>query len=59
MYRSPNIVRIIKSKRLRWAGHVARMEEGRSAFKMLIGKPTGKKPLGRPRLRWEENIRTD
>ena len=45
--RSPNIVRVIKSRRLRWAGHVARMEEGRSAFKILTGKPTGKRPLGR------------
>ena len=59
MYRSPNIVRVIKSRRLRWAGHVARMEEGRSAFKMLTGKPTGKRPLGRPRRRWEDNIRMD
>ena len=57
LYRSPNIVRVIKSRRLRWAGHVARMEEGRSAFKILTGKPTGKKPLGRPRRRWEDNIR--
>ena len=48
MYRSPNIVRVIKSRRLRWAGHVARMVEGRSAFKILTGKPTGKRPLGRP-----------
>ena len=46
LYRSPNIVRGIKSRRLRWAGHVARMEESRSAFKMLTGKPTGKRPLG-------------
>ena len=53
LYRSPNIVREIKSRRLRWAGHVARMEEGRSAFKMLTGKPTGK------RRRWEDNIRMD
>ena len=44
---------------LRWAGHVARMEEGRSAFKILTGKPTGKRPLGRPRRRWEDNIRID
>ena len=51
LYRSPNIVRAIKSRRLRWAGHVARMEEGRSAFKILTGKPTGKRPLGRPRRR--------
>ena len=55
MYRSPNIVRVIKSRRLRWAGHVARMEEGRSAFKLL----TGKRPLGRPRRRWQDNIRMD
>ena len=48
---------MIKSRRLRWAGHVARMEEGKSAFKILTGKPTGKRPLGRPRLRWEDNIR--
>ena len=46
MYRSPNIVRVIKSRRLRWAGHVARMEEGRSGFKILTGKPTGNRPLG-------------
>ena len=59
MYRSHNIVRVIKSRRLRWAGHVARMEEGRSAFKILTGKPTGKRPLGRPRRRWEDNIRMD
>ena len=59
MYRSPNIVRVIKSRRLRWAGHVARMEEGRSGFKILTGKPTGKRPLGRPRRRWKDNIRMD
>ena len=59
LYRSPNIVRVIKSRRLRWAGHVARMKEGRSAFKILKGKPTGKRPLGRPRRRWEDNIRMD
>ena len=51
LYRSPDIVRVIKSRRLRWAGHVARMEEGRSAFKILKGKPIGKRPLGRPRRR--------
>ena len=50
---------MIKFRRLRWAGHVARMEESRSAFKMLTGKPTGKRPLGRPRRRWEDNIRMD
>ena len=54
LYRSPNIVRVIKSRRLRWAGHVARMEEGRMAFNILKGKPTGKRPLGRPRRRWED-----
>ena len=59
MYRSPNIVRVIKSRRLRWAGHVARMEEDRRAFKILTGKPTGKRPLGRPRGRWEDNIKMD
>ena len=59
MYRSPNIVRVIKSRRLRWAGHVARMEDGRSALKILTGKPTGKRPSGRPRSRWEDNIRMD
>ena len=57
MYRSPNIVRVIKSRRLRWAGHVVRMEEGMSAFKILRCKPTGKRPLRRPRRRWEDNIR--
>ena len=44
---------------MRWAGHVARMEEGRSPFKILTGKPSGKRPLGRPRRRWEDNIRMD
>ena len=57
LYRSPNIVRVIKSRRLRWAGHVARTEEDRSAFKILTGKPTGKRLLGRPWRRWEDNIR--
>ena len=50
---------VIKSKRLRWAGHVANMEEGRSPFKILTGKPTGKRPLGRPRSRWEDNSGMD
>ena len=50
---------MIKSRKLRWAGHVARMEEGRSAFKILTGKPTGKRPLGRPRRGWEDNVRMD
>ena len=59
LFRSPNIVRVIKSRRLRWADHVARMEEGTSAFNILTGKPTGKRPLGRPRRRLEDNIRMD
>ena len=50
---------MIKSRRLRWAGHVVRIEEGRSAFKIFTGKPTGKRPLGRPRRRWEDNIKMD
>ena len=54
LYRSPNIIRVIKSKRLIWAVHEARMEEGRSPFKIVTGKPTGKRPLGRPRHRWED-----
>ena len=54
---SIDLVRVIKSRRLRWAGHVARMEEVRSAFKILTGTPTGKIPLGRPLRRWEDNIR--
>ena len=58
-YRSPNIARVIKSIRLRCAGHVARMEESRSAFKILKGTLTGKRPLGRPKCRWEDNIRMD
>ena len=57
LYRSPNIVSVIKSGIIKWAGHVARMEEGRSAFKILTGKPTGKRPFGRPKRRWEDNIR--
>ena len=58
-YCSPNIVRVIKSRRMRWAGHVARMEEGRGVHKVLVGKPEGQRPLGRPRLRWEDNIKMD
>ena len=50
---------MIKSRRLIWAGNVARMEEGRMSFKILTGKPTGKRPLGKPRRRWEDNIRID
>jgi hypothetical protein len=59
MYCSPNIVRVIKSRRIRWAGHVARMEEGRGMQNVLVEKPEGKRPLGRPRCRWEDNINLD
>ena len=60
MHRSANIVRVIKSRRLRWAGHVAGMETGRSAFRILTGKPTGKRPLGRPWRRSEDKeVRMD
>ena len=59
VYRSLNIVRVIKSRRLSWTGHVARMEEDWRAFKILIGKPIGKRPLGRPRPRREDNIKMD
>ena len=53
------IVRLIKSRRMRWAGHVARMGEGRAVYRVLVGKPEGRRPLGRPRRRWEDNIRMD
>ena len=59
LYSSPNIVRVIKSRRMRWAGHVPRMEEGRVVHKVLMGKPEGKRPLGRPRRRWEDNIKME
>jgi len=58
-YPSPKIVRVIKSRRMRWAGHVARMEEGRVVRKVLVGKPELKRPLGRQRHRWENNINMD
>ena len=57
LYRSSNIVRVIKYRILRWAGHVARMEESRIGFKILTNNPTGKRPLGRPRRKWKDNIR--
>jgi hypothetical protein len=57
LYSSPNIIRVIKSRRLRWAGHVARMRETRDAYRALVGKPEGRRPLGRPRRRWEDNIK--
>jgi hypothetical protein len=57
LYSSPSIIRIIKSRRMRWAGHVARMGVKRNACRLLVGKPEGKRPLGRPRCRWVGNIR--
>ena len=59
MYSSPNSIRILKSRRLRWTGHVARMEQSRNAYRILVGKPESKRPLGRPRRRWEDNIKLD
>jgi hypothetical protein len=59
LYSSPNIVRVIKSIRMRWAGHVARMGERKGVHRALVGKPEGKRPLRRPRCRWEDNIKTD
>jgi hypothetical protein len=59
LYYSPNIFRVIKARRLRWARHVERMEEGRCVYRVLVGKPEGKRPLGRPRNRWEDNIKLD
>jgi hypothetical protein len=57
LYSSPNIVRVIKSRRMRWAGHVARMGDGRGVYRVLVGRPKGKRPVGRPRRRWEDNIK--
>jgi hypothetical protein len=59
LYSSPDIIRQVKSRRMRWAGHVARMGEERKMYKVLVGKPGGKRPLGRPRHRWEDGIRMD
>jgi hypothetical protein len=59
LYSSPNIIRQIKSRRLRWAEHVARVGEGRNVYKVLMGKPEGKRSLERPRRRWEDWIRMD
>ena len=59
MYSSSNFIRDLKSRRLRLAGHVARMEQFRNAYRVLVGKPENKIPLGRPRLRWEDNIKMD
>jgi len=59
LYSSSNTVRVIKSRRMRWAGYVARMRERRGVYRVLVGKPEGKRPLGRPRRRWEDNIKKD
>jgi hypothetical protein len=59
LYSSPSIIRIIKSRRMRWAGHVARMGEKSNAYRLLVGKPEGKRPLGRPRRKWVDNIRME
>jgi hypothetical protein len=58
-YSSLNIVRVIKSRRMRWEGHVARIEEGRNVYRVLVGRPEGKSLLGRPRCRWKDNIKMD
>jgi hypothetical protein len=59
LYSSPNIVRVIILRRMRWVGHVACVGEGRGVYRFLVWRPEGKRPLGRPRHRWEDNIRTD
>ena len=59
LYWSPDIVRVVKSRRMRWAGQVARMGERRGVYRVLVGKLEGKRPLGRPRRRWEDNIKID
>jgi hypothetical protein len=57
LYSSPNIIWVIKSRKMRGAGHVAHMGEGRGAYRILLGRPEGRRPLGRPRRRWEDNIK--
>jgi hypothetical protein len=59
LYSLPNTVRVVKLGRMRWAGHVARMGQGRGVYRVLVRKPEGKRPLGRPRRRWEDNIEMD
>jgi hypothetical protein len=59
LYSSPSAVRVIKARRMRWAGHVARMGEVKGAYNILVGRPEGRRPLGRPRRRWEDNIKMD
>jgi hypothetical protein len=57
LYSSPSIIRMIMSRRIRWAGHVARIAVNTNAYRILVGKPEGKRPLGKPRRRWENNIK--
>jgi hypothetical protein len=59
LYSSPDVIREIRSRRMRWAGHVARIGEGRNVYRVLVGKPEGKIPLGRPMCRWKDGIRMD
>jgi hypothetical protein len=59
LYSSPSIIRVMKARRMRWAGHVARMGEVSGAYNILVGRPEGRRPLGRPRQRWEDNIKMD
>jgi hypothetical protein len=59
LYSSLNIVRVTKSRRMRWEGHVALMDEGRGVYRVLVGRPEGKRPVGRPRRWWEGNIKRD
>jgi len=59
LYSTPNIVRVMKARRMRWAGHLARMGEGTAVYRVLLGKPEGKRPPGRTRCRWEDNIKMD
>jgi hypothetical protein len=59
LYSSPSIMRLIKSRRMRWAGHVARKGDKRNTYRILVGNPEGKRPLGRPRCRWVDNIKMD
>ena len=59
LYSSPDVIQVIKSRRIKWAGHVAHMGERSGAYRVLVGKPDGKRPLGRPRHRYEDNIKMD
>jgi hypothetical protein len=59
LYSSPSIIRILKARRMRWVGYVARMGGKRNTYRLLVGKPEGKRPVGRPRLKWLDNIRMD